>query len=811
MSISRFAARIGTVLLALSAIIAVQAQSEDAAVAAVRGSVLPRPPEPFTGKLAPTEGDSTPSFPVTVKAPAGAPNILLVMTDDVGFASASTFGGPVPTPNLDRLAARGLKYNQFHTTAICSPTRAALLTGRNHHAVGTGTLADIASPYPGYTMMIPRSAATVARVLRDNGYNTAMFGKDHNVPGNQRSAAGPFEQWPTERGFEHFYGFVAGDTDQWRPALYDGTTPVDGSRRPADYILERDLADRTIEWLHNQKAAAPDKPFFIYYAPGSAHAPHQAPADWIARFRGKFDQGWDRQREETLARQKALGIVPATADLVPRPAGIPAWDGLSAEQKRVYARYVEVYAGMLAFQDAQFGRLLDEFERMGIADNTLVVFIEGDNGGSGEGGATGSLNEVAKLSLGDGVAEEDPQWLAGRLDMMGGPDTYQVFPAGWAFAMNTPFPWLKQLASHLGGVRNGLVVSWPGRIEARGELRTQYHHVIDVMPTLLDAAGVPAPGTVDGIAQQRIDGTSMIYSFDAPGAPSTRRTQYYEINGNRGIYHDGWLANTTPRNMPWHIARSRAGSDTSTYDWELYDLESDFSQARNLAAAEPGRLKQMQALFDEEARRNNVYPIQDTGAQSRGMKMAQATGSFRNSYVYWGPNIRLPLMAAPPIFFMPFSLEAELGIPEHGANGVIVAAGSHFGGWSFYLEDGKPVAYAAASHLPGQQFRVAADKPLSSGINKVRFEFAPAGAGGVVTIAVNGNEVARETIASYPHMMAGTSETFDVGRDANGPVSNAYRNEGVFTGDIKRVQVDMKMPSPGSPAPAAQKAAQGGG
>ena len=406
MRISRFAVRIGTLVLALSAIIAVQAQAQaqDAAVAADRGSVLPHPAEPFNGTLAPTERDSTPSFPVTVKAPAGAPNILLLMTDDVGFASASTFGGPVPTPNLDRLAAQGLKYNRFHTTAICSPTRAALLTGRNHHAVGTGTLADIASPYPGYTMMIPRSAATVARVLRDNGYNTAMFGKDHNVPPNQRSAAGPFEQWPTARGFEQFYGFVAGDTDQWRPALYDGTTPADGSRRPADYILERDLADRAIEWLHNQKAAAPDKPFFIYYAPGSAHAPHQAPADWIARFRGKFDQGWDRLREETLARQKALGIVPANTDLVPRPAEIPAWDGLSAEEKRVYARYMEVYAGMLAFQDAQFGRLLDEIARMGIADNTLVVFIEGDNGGSGEGGANGSLNEVAKLSLPEGTA-----------------------------------------------------------------------------------------------------------------------------------------------------------------------------------------------------------------------------------------------------------------------------------------------------------------------------------------------------------------------------------------------------------------------
>lgn len=804
MSLYRFAGTIGTLVLALATLNALPVYAADTTQSAAQNTVLPRPTESFKGKLAPTESDSTSSFPVQLKAPAGAPNILLVMTDDVGFASASTFGGPIPTPNLDRLAAHGLKYNQFHTTAICSPSRAALLTGRNHHAVGTGMLADVASPYPGYTMTIPRSAATVARVLRDNGYNTAMFGKDHNVPGNQRSAAGPFEQWPSERGFEHFYGFIAGDTDQWRPSLYDGKTPVDGSRRPANYILDRDLADHTIEWLHNQKAAAPDKPFFIYYAPGSPHAPHQAPADWIAKFRGKFDQGWDRQREESFARQKALGIIPATTDLVPRPAEIPAWDSLSAEEKRINARYMEVFAGMLAFQDAQIGRLLDELERMGISDNTLIAFIEGDNGAAAEGGPKGTLNEIYHLSVA-GAKDEDPQWLARHLDLMGGPKTFEAYPIGWAFALNTPFPWLKQVASHLGGTRNGLVISWPDRIKAHNEVRTQYHHIIDVMPTLLEAAQVQAPTMVDGIAQQRIDGTSMVYSFDAANAPSQRTTQYYEIMGSRGIYHDGWLANTTPRNLPWNIAQIRTGSDTSTYQWELYDLTTDFSQAHNLAAAQPERLQQMQAIFDEEARRNNVYPIHDSSAQTRGMKMMRATGSFRSNYVYWGPNIRLPLMASPPIFNLPFSLTAEIDIPKSGATGVIAAAGSFFGGWSFYLKDGKPIAYAAASHLPGEQYRVAASKPLAAGPNSLRFDFAPEKDGGVVTITVNGNEVARQSIASYPHMMAGTSETFDIGRDSNSPVSEDYAHEGVFSGEIKKVEVKLKMPSAAAQAPAAPK------
>jgi len=742
----------------------------------------------------------TGGHPAPIKAPEGAPNILLVMTDDVGFGASSTFGGPIATPNLDRLAARGLKYNEFHTTAICSASRASLLTGRNHHAVGTAALADVSSPYPGYSTRIPKSAATIARILRDNGYSTAMFGKHHNIPTEERTAAGPFDEWPTGLGFDYFYGFISGDTDQFRPALYQGVTPVDGSHRDGHYILDRDLADHAIDWLHDQQAGAPGKPFFIYYAPGSAHAPHQAPEDWIARFRGKFDQGWDQLRVETLARQKALGIVPSSAGLAARPREIPAWDSLSPDAQRVNARYMEVYAGMLAFEDAQIGRLLDEIERMGAADNTLVVFIEGDNGASGEGGPQGSLNELEQIQASGNGPQESAQWFAENLDRMGGPDTEENYPVGWALALDTPFPWVKQIASHLGGVRNGLVISWPRRIKAQGELRTQYHHLVDILPTLLDAAHLSAPKVVDGIVQQRIDGTSMSYSFDAPNAPSTRHTQYYEMLGNRGIYHDGWLANTTPRNMPWAIAGFRPGSDTATYPWELYDLRADFSQTRDLAAQEPQRLKQMQALFDREARRNAVYPIQDGGLSFRSAQSVRAAGSLKTHYVFWGRNLRLPGATAPPIFALPFSIEADVSVPASGANGVIAAAGSLFGGWSFYLLDGRPVAYAAVSQIPGQQFRVAADKPIPPGAARLRFDFEPSGQGGVLSISVNGAEVAHATLPLRPRTMAGSGEAFDTGRDTSAPVSNEYQNEGVFTGEIDRVVVDVRLPStPGAP------------
>jgi arylsulfatase len=753
---------------------------------------LPAVPTPFEGNLNAVEEGSTPWYPVSQRAPEGAPNVLLVMTDDVGFGAASTFGGPVPTPSLDRLAANGLRYNRFHTTAICSPTRAALLTGRNHHAIGTGFLADVASPYPGYTTRIPRSAATVARILRDNGYNTAMFGKDHNVPTADRSPAGPYEHWPTGRGFEHFYGFVAGDTNQWRPALFDGTTPVDGRHRPDDYLLDEELVDHAITWLHNQQAAAPGKPFFMYYAPGTAHAPLQAPQDWIARFKGQFDHGWDVERERILARQKAAGIVPENTRLAARPAEIPAWDSQSPAEQAIYARHMEVFAAMLSYQDAQFGRLVNELERMGLADNTLVLFIQGDNGGSGEGGHHGTLNELAHLSGEELVPATD--WLLDNLDILGGPDTYMGFPVGWAFATSTPFPWVKQIASHLGGVRNGLVVSWPGRIEQAGGVRPQYHHVIDVVPTILEATGIPAPETVDGVAQQAIDGKSMLYSFDNADAPSRRTTQYYEILGNRGIYHEGWLANTVPRNMPWEIARVRAGSDVTSYEWELYNLQEDYSQSNNLAAKHPEKLQDMQAVFDAEARRYQVYPVHDTGAMARMtkvMRMPGASFGFTPRKTLWGPDIRLSLAAAPPIFMLPFGIDADIEVPEGGANGVIVAAGSYFGGWSFYLDEGVPVAVAAVSPQPGGEARVAATEPLPAGRHKLRFEFSAAGE---LTILVNGEERAKGPVERKPPIMAGGGETFDTGRDSNDPVSRDYADEGVFTGTIHRIDVAVMFP-----------------
>ncbi len=757
-------------------------------------AVLPAEPQAFEGELAPTEQGSTLYYPQRLTAPEGAPNVLLVMTDDVGFSAARTFGGPVPTPHLDRLAEAGLRYNRFHTTGICSPTRAALLTGRNHHAVGTGFLVDVASPYPGYTTRIPSSAATIARILRDNGYNTAMFGKDHNVPTADRSPAGPFEHWPTHRGFEHFYGFVAGDTNQWQPALFDGTSPVDARERPQGYLLDEELIDQAITWLHNQQAAAPGKPFFMYYAPGTAHAPLQAPTDWIARFEGAFDHGWDIERERILQRQLAAGIVPQGTRLSARPAEIPAWDSLGKDEKRIYARHMEVFAAMLAYQDAQFGHLLDELQRMGLAEDTLVLYIQGDNGASGEGGSHGTLNELAHLSNPEGELAVDVGWLAQNLDLLGGPDTYMGYPVGWAFATSTPFPWVKQIASHLGGVRNGLVVSWPSAIEQPGGIRPQYHHVIDVLPTILEAAGIPAPEAVDGVPQQAIDGASMVYSFNDSSAPSVRKTQYYEVLGNRGIYHDGWLANTRPRNMPWEIARARAGSDVTSYQWELYNLEEDFSQSRDLAASQPQKLEAMQALFDAQARRYQVYPIHDTGAMARMTKVMRLPGSslvFLPRKTLWGPDIRLSLAAAPPIFMLPFTIEAQIVVPDGGAEGVIVAAGSHFGGWSFYLDEGVPVAVAAISPLPGGQSRIAADRPLPAGPHTLRYEFS---ADGALRILVDGEAQAQGTVTTKPATMAGGGETFDTGRDSNDPVSRDYSDEGVFSGEIRRIDVAVTIP-----------------
>lgn len=727
---------------------------------------------------------------LSAKQISSRPNVVLVMLDDVGFAASSAFGGPIPTPNLDRLAAHGLKYNRFHTTAICSATRAALLTGRNHHSVGVGNLVEFATPHPGYTGVIPKSAATVARLLRDNDYDTAMFGKHHDVPMAEQSMVGPFDRWPTGLGFEYFYGFIGGETNQFVPSLYENTIPVDLSIRDADYILDRDLVDHALKWIHNQKASGPDRPFFVYLAPGTAHAPLHAPRDWIAKFKGRFDQGWDKVRNEIFTRQKKLGVIPANAAMTPRPGEIPAWESLSNDDRRVYARFMEVYAAMLAYQDNQFGRILDELDRMQQLDNTLVIFIGGDNGASADG-AEGAFNEIEQIlnfprpSLG---------WMARNLDLIGGPYSYGIYPTGWAYALSTPFPYYKQIASHLGGVRNGLVLSWPAGIQKQGQVRAQYHHVIDIMPTILTVAGVTPPEKIEGVEQQRIDGVSMAYSFNAPDAPSARRTQYYEILGNRGIYHDGFLANTTPRFMPWTLGEMRPGTDVASYTWELYDLDKDFSQSNNLAAHMPAKVKEMRALFNAEAENNNVFPIQDSGGGYRMSKNLMGNTTRPKHYEFWSGNIRLNAFerGAPPIFSGGFSIRARIDVPADGGNGVIVGAGSIFGGWSFFLRDGIPVVVSSASSVTGDQSRTAARRPLAKGLNTVELDFQPNGRGGDVTIKANGTVVATGYVNKRPGMIGGAGETFDVGLDSNLPVSQEITGSGLFNGTILNVSIDIE-------------------
>jgi len=766
--------------------------------------VLPdnAPLPPFGGTIREANRDSTPDWPQLPHAAPGSPNVLLIMTDDMGFGATDAFGGPVPTPNLDRLAAHGLRYNEFHTTAICSSTRAALLTGRNHHAVATGYLADEPEGYPGYWSIIPRSAATIGRVMKGYGYNTAFFGKHHNVPFWNQSAAGPFDLWPTGLGFEYFYGFVGGDVDQWRPNLFRGTERVDENPSDPTQTLDHALADDAIRWIHNQKAAAPDKPFFIYYATGSTHAPHQAPADWIARFKGQFDQGWDVMRQQTFARQKAAGVIPTDAVLTPRPAQLPAWDSLSADQKRAFARMMEVYAGELAYEDAQVGRVLDELQRMGQLDNTLVFFIEGDNGASGEGGPGGMLNELGTLQ---NHVTDPPEKMAAAMPEMGTGHTYQNYPAAWAWAMNTPFQWMKQVASHLGGVRDGLIVSWPGHIPDPGGFRSQYSHVVDIYPTILEAAGVRAPTIVDGVRQQPVDGVSLLYSLDHPGAPARHNTQYYEMSGDRAIYHDGWLANTTPQRRPWEEAAP--GDDPTQYRWELYDLAHDYSQSRDLAAQDPAKLKELQALFGVEARRNNVYPL-DSRFTARAIDMIRRGGGpGRTDFVYWGADTRVSQSAAPQLGGRSFTLTANVRV-NAAASGVLAATGSWFGGWSFYLDHGRPVAVESASTGAEDQFRVEAQAPVPAGDVTIRYEFTPDSAqpmaGGAVSIFVNGAQVANGHFGRTIRVTAGIGETFDIGRDTGEPVTGAYQNEGVFQGQIDRLEV--KLGPPGAPGAAAHPA-----
>lgn len=714
--------------------------------------------------LAAEQQQMPPTIPL-VTAPEGAPNVVLVLLDDVGFGAASTFGGPVQTPALEDLAKRGLRYNRFHTTAICSPTRASLLTGRDSHAVNVGSVLNSSNAYPGYQGILKAETATVAEVLRQRGYATAAFGKWHLTPTWETSPSGPFDRWPTGVGFDKFYGFLGGETDQFEPTLYRGTNPV---MRPAgdDYHLTEDLANQAIIWLNTQRSVTPDKPFFLYFATGAAHAPLQVSKSWIEKYQGQFSGGWDELREQTFARQKANGVVPVNALLTPRPQELPAWDSLSADEQRVAERFMETYAGFLAHTDAQIGRMVAALENSGQLDNTLFIYIVGDNGSSAEGGVAGSINYMGALQ---GLREPLSTQLA-RLDDIGGRDSYAQFNASWAWAVNTPFQWVKQVASHLGGTRNPMVVSWPKGIKESGGLRAQFSHVNDIMPTILDAAGLNMPAQVNGAQQSPLDGASLLPSFATASAPEHKLTQYFEVHGHRSIYHDGWLASARHDRLPWTVGLKNMGPTPFEDDvWELYHLQQDFSQAQDVASKYPAKLAAMKKLFNQKAGELGILPLRSS--LDSKTPMPSLVGQ-RSEYRYHQGAIGIPEPGSPPIKNRSWSLLATLDIPQQTAQGVIATIGGTAGGWSLYLDfDGKPVFEYRVFEFG--HIRLAGDTALPTGSHTLKLDFDYAGGGyakgGTFTLRHGDTVLGTDHVDASPSAFFSIDETFDVGLDTGSP------------------------------------------
>jgi arylsulfatase A-like enzyme len=756
---------------------------------------LPIPDRPHVGSITYDAKDPATKFPPIepLRPPAEAPNVLVVLIDDTGFGASSAFGGPISTPTAERLAAQGLKYTRFHTTALCSPTRAALLSGRNHHAVGMGGVTEIATSAPGYSSVRPNTAAPLAETLRLNGYSTAQFGKCHEVPVWETSPMGPFDAWPSGGGgFEFFYGFIGGETNQYAPALYQDRVPVEPGRTPEEgYHLTEDMTDKAIDWIRQQKALMADKPFFVYFAPGATHAPHHVPTEWADRYKGRFDQGWDALREETFARQKQLGVISQDAELTTRPAEIPAWDDMPAVLKPVLARQMEVYAGFLEHTDHHVGRLIDTLADLGILGDTLIYYIIGDNGASAEGTLNGTFNEM--ISLNGAAALETPEFLAARIDKFGTPEAYNHFAVGWAHAMDTPYQWTKQVASHWGGTRNGTIVHWPGGIQARGELRNQFHHVIDVATTVLEAAGLPEPVSVNGVQQTPLHGVSMTYSFDDPAAAERRETQYFEMFVNRGIYHQGWTA-VTRHSTPWMMTAQLPAFDDDV--WELYGPD-DWTQAHNLAAEQPGKLAELQRLFLLEASKYNVFPLDDRRVERFNPDLAGRPQLIRGRrQLLFGGMGRLSENSVVNIKNKSHSITAQVVVPDSGAEGVIVAQGGAFGGWSLYASGGRP---AYCYNLFGlQQFKVYGDQTIPAGEHQVRMEFTYDGGGlakgGDVTLFIDGDKVGEGRVAATEPMIFSGDETTDVGSDSATPVSDDYGPKtSAFTGRVRWVQIDLDM------------------
>ncbi len=751
--------------------------------------ILPIPDRRHVGVTTYDAKDPDTAFPPIepLRPPKGAPNVLIVLLDDTGFGASSAFGGPVHTPTAERLAKGGLKYNRFHTTALCSPTRQALLTGRNHHSVGMGGITEIATSAPGYSSVRPKAAAPLAETLKLNGYSTAQFGKCHEVPVWETSPMGPFTQWPTGSGFEHFYGFIGGETNQWAPAIYRDTVPVEPPDDP-NYHFTVDMTDQAMEWIAQQKALMPDKPFFVYFAPGATHAPHHVPKEWADKYKGKFDQGWDVLREETFAKQKMLGVIPADAELTKRPAEIPAWDDEPADMKPILAREMEVYAGFLEHTDHHVGRLIDGLDRLKELDNTLIYYIIGDNGASAEGTLNGSFNELLMLNGVTGV--ETPEFLKARIDEFGGPTAYNHYAVGWAHAMDTPYQWTKQVASHWGGTRNGTIVHWPNGIKAKGETRTQFHHVIDVAPTILEAAGLPHPTIVNGTQQQPIEGFSMRYSFDDPKAPDAHETQYFEMFVNRGIYHKGWTA-VTRHSTPWVIAPLPPYDDDV---WELY-APGDWTQAHDVAKENPEKLRDLQRLFLIEATKYNVLPLDDRRVERFNSDLAGRPELIKGkTQLLFGGMGRLSENSVLNLKNKSHAVSAQLVVPETGAGGVIVSQGGAFGGWALYVKDGKP---AYCYNFAGvKSFTVYGDTAIPAGEHQVRMEFdydgGGLGKGGTARLYVDGNKCGEGRVEVTVPMLFSADETCDVGVDNGTCVSTDYpHRDNEFSGKVKWVQLDI--------------------
>lgn len=741
-----------------------------------------------TAAFAQHQTDGT--YPERPRAPKGAPNIIVIMTDDVGFAASSTFGGPIPTPTFDQLAAKGARYNQFNTTAMCSPTRAALLTGRNPHSVGFGVISEEAAPAPGYNSIIPRSAATFAKVLGMNGYNTAMFGKHHNTPLWEDTPVGPYDHWPMGLGFDYFYGFLGGATNQFAPALYENRNWKEAPQDDPNYILDRDLADHAIKWMNTQRSVNGSAPFLIYYAPGSAHSPHQAPPEWIARFRGKFDQGWDKAREMSLKRQKELGIIPANAVLTPRPGEIPAWNSLSPDAKRVQARMMEIYAAQLAFADDQIGRLVQAVKDNGDFDNTLIVFIQGDNGASLEGSPIGTMDEIARGKNGMPDTLKDQ---VANISQFGTRHSWNNYAVGWAWAMNTPFQWGKAISSHLGGFRNGMVVSWPKAMQDVGRVRPQFSHVTDIAPTLYEAAGIVAPDTVDGVKQLPLAGVSLGYTFHQATALGRHNEQYWELRENIAYYRDGWMASTTPRVMPWD--KEAPPAEGTPVEWQLYNLNQDFSQSRNLAGTNRAKLAELQQAYAESAAKNQVgLP---SGITSAALRPFLTNG--KTHFVYRNSDERFSRYSFANIMNRSWHMTAEIVVPEKGGDGAIIAQGSRLSGWGLLIMGGKPTFLYNGSILDRDKTRITGREVLAAGAHQLSVEFdydgGKRGAGATVRLLVDGKEHATGRIPRTIGALMVSEGGASIGRDYGTTLSDDYASPFIYPGKISEVIIDLKAPS----------------